>query len=173
MTLVRVSSTCSRRPAAKAFQEIIIGVNVGLRCRSLESIGRVTGDAEAKQPPHARSDAALWQSELDILIHCICCESLTVFVGSPGPIARVECASARLATIAMDDVTLDPPLYTMPHESKVYFNLASPAMSVIRVDLQVGQHDAHGHSIIVLGVMAFCGFECCSRPRMDFARDFT
>ena len=52
----------------------------------------------------------------------------------------------------MDDVTSNPSLYSVPHELKVDDGLVLPVVTIDLFDLQVGQHDGGGYSIVAFGL---------------------
>ena len=84
---------------------------------------------QSKHSAHAGIDTQLRQSELDILVDCIRNEIGTVF--RRGPTAgRIEGASTGLASIAVNDVTRNPSLYSVFHETKVYDGFVLPVVAI-------------------------------------------
>jgi hypothetical protein len=115
---------------AEPFQEMVVGAFVGLRRRSLKSVCRVTRDVQTEQFVYAESNATLRKPQLNILVYRVRDEIRTIFAGGPPPIGRVESTSTRWTSVPLSDVTSDPPLYPMPHKSKVNDSPASLAMTI-------------------------------------------
>ena len=69
---------------AKLFQEIIVYASVNICRRGLKFACGAAWNVEAKQFANVRVDVALWKPKLNVEVHCIGQEVVTVFARSPG-----------------------------------------------------------------------------------------
>jgi hypothetical protein len=122
-----------RATAAEPFQDQAVGAFVGLRSRSLELVCRVPRDVQTEQFFYAAGNTNLWKLQVDILVYRVRDEIRTVLADGQLPIGRVEGASAGWTSVASDDVTSYPPLYPMPHKSKVEDSARSLAMRINQI----------------------------------------
>ena len=114
--------------AAEPFQYLVVGSVVHLRRRSLESVNLIPRDVQTEQCIYSEGDASLWKLQVDNLVYGVRDKIRTVFARRA--IGRVEGASTGWTSVAPNDVTSDPPLYPMPHKSKVDYSSACLAMRI-------------------------------------------